>query len=178
MMERKNNQLGTLVDAILTSSKYKDVCQELITYIGAQELGKRRNVKEALKATKNKLHQVAGAYFDTREHYADWLYELSAAARSANRDKLLHVCRKIMSYHASTRERLPILDQFYAEIFSYLPPIHSVLDVACGLHPLAIPWMPLGEDTEYYAYDIYHGMMNFLHACLAIINTRDRKSVV
>ena len=82
-----------------------------------------------------------------------------------------------MGYHASTRERLPILDQFYAGIFSYLPPIHSVLDVACGLHPLAIPWMPLGEDAEYYAYDIYHGMMNFLHACLAIINMQGRTHV-
>ena len=176
-MERENDRLDTLVETILASSKNKDVCRELITDIASRELSKRRNAKEALKATKNKLHQVAGAYFDTREHYADWLYELSAAARSANRDKLLHVCRKIMSYHASTRERLPILDQFYAEIFSYLPPIHSVLDVACGLHPLAIPWMPLGEDTEYYAYDIYHGMMNFLHACLAIINTRGSAQV-
>jgi len=82
-----------------------------------------------------------------------------------------------MGYHASTRERLPILDQFYAGIFSYLPPIRSVLDVACGLHPLAISWMPLGEDAEYYSCDIYHGMMNFLQAYLAIINMRGSAQV-
>src|SRR5438093_8209835 len=170
MMERKNNQLGTLVDAILTSSKYKDVCEELITYIGAQELGKRRNVKEALKATKNKLYQVGGAYLDTRVHYTSWLTELRMAALSANRDNLLHVCTRIMNHHASTRERLPILDQFYAEIFTSLPPIHSVLDVACGLQPLAIPWMPLPEDAQYYACDIYQDMMDFLQIWMGIIN--------
>ena len=169
-MERKNDQLDTLVDAVLASSKYRGVSRELIAYIGAQELSKRRNMKEALKATKNKLHQVGGAYLDTRVHYASWLNELKIAALSPNRNNLLQVCTRIMNQHASTRERLPILDQFYAEIFTCLPPIRSVLDVACGLHPLAIPWMPLPEDTNYYACDIYQDMMDFLHKWMRIIN--------
>src|SRR5947209_13293349 len=111
-MERKNDQLDTLVDAIMASSKYKHVCKELITYIGVQELGKRRNVKEALKATKNKLHQVGGVYLDTGIHYTSWLNKLRIAAKSGNRDDLLRICTWIMSHHASTRERLPILEQF------------------------------------------------------------------
>jgi len=176
-MERKNDQLDTLVDAIMASSKYKHVCKELITYIGAQELSKRRNGKEALKATKNKLHQIGSAYLDSRVHYESWLNELRMAALSANRDNLLHGCTRIMNHHASTRERLPILEQFYSEIFTYLPPIRSVLDIACGLHPLAIPWMPLPEDAEYYACDIYQDMMDFLHKWMVIINMQGRTQV-
>src|SRR5437660_826020 len=167
-MERKNDQLDTLVDAIQASSKYKNVCKELITHIGAQELGKRRNVKEAIKATKNKLHQVGGAYLDTKVQYESWLSELRMAALTSNRDKLLHICTGIMNQHASTRERLPILEHFYSEIFTCLPPIRSVLDIACGLHPLAIPWMPLPE--EYHACDIYQDMMDFLHTWMGLIN--------
>jgi|SRR5579859_2387259 len=159
-----------LVDAVLASPKYKDICRELIARIASQELGKRRNAKEALKATKNKLHQVSGAYLETRVQYGGWLNELRAAAQSGQREDLLHVCARVMSYHASTRERLPILDRFYAEIFAHLPPIRSVLDVACGLNPLAVPWMPLAAGAEYYACDIYRDMMDFLQTWLKMIN--------
>jgi 16S rRNA (guanine(1405)-N(7))-methyltransferase len=68
-----------------------------------------------------------------------------------------------MRAHASTRERLGILETFYSTIFSVLPPVRSVLDVACGLNPLAIPWMPLAPGAAYYACDIYGDMVAFLN---------------
>ena len=132
-MERKNDQLDTLVDAMLASAKYKHVCKELITYIGAQELSKRRNVKEALKATKNKLHQIGSAYLDTRVHYESWLNELRMAAPSANRDNLLHVCTRIimlqpenayLSSSSSTRKYLPTFLQFAQYLISPVDFIH------------------------------------------------------
>ena len=49
-----------------------------------------------------------------------------------------------------------------------LPPIRSVLDVACGLNPLAIPWMPLAPDVHYYACDIYADMIAFLNGFFQI----------
>lgn len=171
-MDRENNRLDALVNAILASPKYRSICKELIRHIGAQELHKRRNLKEAIKETKNKLHQVAGAYLDSRANYPLWLNELKLAAQSGKRDNLLDVCAKIMSYHSSTRERLPILDQFYTEIFTSLPPIHTILDIASGLNPLAIPWMPLAENAQYYAYDIYSDMMDFLAEWMKIINVQ------
>src|SRR5437667_12248530 len=117
----REDELNSLVNAVLASPKYRSVYKELIRHIGAQELPKRHNLKEAVKETKNKLHQIAGAYLDSRGNYTVWLNELKMAAQSGKRDYLLDVCAKIMSYHASTRERLPILDQFYTEIFAYLP---------------------------------------------------------
>jgi len=170
-MDRKHDQLASLVNAVKASAKYRDINQELITRIAAQELSKGRSEKDAIKATKNKLHQVGGAYLDKREHYTRWLDDLELAARTGQRERLLELCRIIMSHHASTRERIPILEQFYTRIFRELPPIRSILDIACGLNPLAIPWMPLPENgIEYYAYDIYHGMMDFLQAWLGIMH--------
>ena len=177
-MDRENDQLASVVDAVLTSTKYRDVSQELISYIAAQELRKRRSVKDALKATKNKLHQVGGAYLDSKEHYARWLEELTLAARTGQRERLLELCSIIMDHHASTRERIPILTQFYTQIFRELPPIRSILDIACGFNPLAIPWMPLTEDDrEYYAYDIYHSMMDFLQAWSGILHVGGKAQV-
>ncbi len=155
-------QLGALVEAVLASTKYQEVSPDLVRTIGTQELAKRRNLKEALKATKNKLHQVGGAYLDGNHDYTHWINKLAMAIQQGSKTDLQQVSRHIMGHHASTRERLPILDEFYSTILADLAPIHSVLDIACGLNPLSIPWMPLVDDAHYYAYDIYQHMMDFL----------------
>ena len=61
-----------------------------------------------------------------------------------------------------------ILDRFYATTLADLAPIRSVLDLACGLNPLSIPWMPLAAGAEYYACDIYGDMVDFLNRYLAL----------
>ena len=157
-----NNDVDHLVNTVLASKGYREIAPSLIREIAAQELTKRRSLKEAIKATKNKLHQVSGAYLDGAENYSAWLLELHEAMSSGERDRLRAWCRQIMQHHASTRERLPILDQFYTEIFAHLPPIHSLLDIACGLNPLALPWMPLTKGATYLACDIQQDMMAFL----------------
>jgi 16S rRNA (guanine(1405)-N(7))-methyltransferase len=169
--------LEQAVQAVLGSAKYRHVSPALVWEIGRAELGKGRGTKEAIKAVKNKLHQVAGAYVEGRgdlasRPYERWLAELKDAGLSPDREALRGVCRQIMAHHASTRERLPVLDEFYSAIFDQLPPVHSVVDVACGLNPLAIPWMPLAPGAEYLAYDIYSDMMAFLGDFMALVGVR------
>ncbi len=170
MNNRAHLQLDQLTEAVLASPRYRSITSEFVRYIGAQELARRHNLKEAIKATKNKLHQVGGAYFDSPPRYTVCLDELRQASQLGSREHLLHVCARIMSYHSSTRERLPILEQFYSTILADLPPINSVIDIACGLHPLAMPWMPLGEGAQYYAYDLYQDMMEFLNECMPLLH--------
>jgi 16S rRNA (guanine(1405)-N(7))-methyltransferase len=52
-----------------------------------------------------------------------------------------------------------------------------VLDIACGLNPLAIPWMGLADGAEYYAYDIYEDMVEFLQAFMALTPVKGRAVV-
>ena len=47
-----------------------------------------------------------------------------------------------------------------------------MIDVACGLHPLAIPWMPLAGPATYYAYDMYQDMTDFLNECLSLLHVQ------
>lgn len=171
-MKNAVSDLDRLVQAVLQSPKYKNVCPDIIRNIGIRELAARRSWKEALKATKNKLHQVGGAYFDTNMRYAQWLDELKEAAQMGDDALLRQICMEIMKHHSSTRERLAILDQFYTSTLSKLPPVQSVLDIACGLNPLAIPWMGLGKDIQYYAYDIYTDLAVFLSEYIAVIGVQ------
>jgi 16S rRNA (guanine(1405)-N(7))-methyltransferase len=169
MDEVDNQQVDRLTEAVLASSKYKSIDVDFIRYIGMQELFRHRNLKEAIKSTKNKLHQVGGAYQASTPRYSVWLDELKFAKRSGNEEHFLDTCKWIMQYHSSTRERLPILEQFYSTIFANLPPINSIIDIACGLHPLAIPWMPQSAHVQYFAYDIYEDMVGFLNESLALM---------
>jgi 16S rRNA (guanine(1405)-N(7))-methyltransferase len=170
--------LAILVDTVRASPKYRSVSAELVRSIGARELAKRRPLKEAIKATKNRLHQVGGAYQERRIDYAACLDALRQAARSEDPDQWRSACRQVMGQHTSTRERLPILDQFYTRVLAGIGPIRTVLDLACGLHPLSIPWMPLADDVEYYAYDVYEDMVAFLNAFMALHGCRGRAEVV
>lgn len=173
-MSSPDERLADLIASVRASAKYQAVSEDLIRAVGRRELAARGSLKDAIKATKNKLHQVAGAFFDARPPYAAWLDLLRAGADPSaaqlgpdsahpRAQNLRAACQAIMRHHASTRERLPILEQFYRTIFATLPPAHSVLDVACGLNPLALPWMPLAAGATYYACDLYADMVEFLN---------------
>jgi 16S rRNA (guanine(1405)-N(7))-methyltransferase len=137
-------------------------------------LGKRRSYKEAVKATKNKLHQVGGAYQDAKIDYGRALARIAAADSGETRQAALLA---VMRLHTSTRERLPILAEFYAQTLAGLPPINSVMDVACGLNPLARTWMPLADNATYLAYDVYGDMIRFLAGYFALAGIPGRAEV-
>lgn len=163
--------LDDLLAEIRSTSKYAHVSDALIRRIGARELTVRRKFKEAVQETRNKLHQVGGLYQPGRMQYGAWLERIAAESPP---DAAL---REAMSHHASTRERLPILESFYERVFDGLPPVRSVLDVACGLNPLAVRWMPLAPEATYFAVDVYADMMQFLGAALPMLGVRARCEV-
>jgi 16S rRNA (guanine(1405)-N(7))-methyltransferase len=160
-------QVEELVREVGSSAKYRFVNPALVARIGAAELAKGRKFKEAVKATKNKLHQVGGAYLSDPPHYQGWLERLTEVR--SDPQTLKTVCREMMALHASTRERLTILDEFYETLIAELPPVGSVLDVACGLNPLAIPWMGLGPGANYYACDVYSDLVDFVGAFMGLM---------
>jgi 16S rRNA (guanine(1405)-N(7))-methyltransferase len=156
-------QIEELVIAVQKGADYRSISPSLIHRIGAQELAKGRSWKEAVKATRNKLHQVGGAYQEQKPDYSNWRDELDKIDPTQEPEKLKTFCRKVMQFHSSTRERLPELERFYAESLASLGPCRSILDIACGYNPLALPWLPLAADGTYYGCDIYADMVEFLN---------------
>ncbi|GAC1654092.1 MAG: 16S rRNA methyltransferase [Ktedonobacteraceae bacterium] len=178
MLKAHNSfSIDTVIEGVLSSANYKYVCPDLVRAIATQEVTKRRTLKEALKATKNKLHQVGGVYLDGSDDYGAWLDILRNTVQMEETNQLRNACKRIMSNHASTRERLPILDQFYSTLLAELGPISSILDLACGLNPLALPWLPLVEGGHYYAYDMYQHMMDFLEQWLLMLHVHGQAQV-
>jgi 16S rRNA (guanine(1405)-N(7))-methyltransferase len=178
-MNPPDDRLTSLVESIRSSAKYRRVSEDLIRRIGARELDRRRSLKEAMAATRAELHQIGGAYLDRGVHYQyqEWLAALREATRSGDPEALRQVCAAVMRQHASTRERLPILEEFFTTTLAGIAPVHRLLDVACGFNPLAIPWMPLAPDAEYYACDIYEDLIAFVNEFFSLLGVRGRAEV-
>jgi 16S rRNA (guanine(1405)-N(7))-methyltransferase len=156
------------VSKVRENPKYASIHEALIRRIACQEVAKRKDPRQVVKAIKNKLHQVGGAYLDRPVNYTHSLEELTSAFHQGQ-DQFRQACQQVMCYHSSTRERLPEIDHFYRTLIPELPPLRRVIDVACGLNPLAIPWMGLPADVEYIAIDIFGDMVSFLNQFFSLI---------
>ena len=145
---------GRIVDRVLRSARYRDVDRALLDRLAAEELPKARSADDAVKRVKRRLHQAVGAYRGARS--ADPLAPVRAAwAGDLNDPAFRAACADVMRRHASTAERLPHLDRFYERIWALAggPPA-SVLDLGCGLGPLALAWMGLPAEATYHAVDV------------------------
>ena len=164
--------LEQLVAEVQANPKYAAILPDYIKEIGRSELQKRHNLKEAVKETKSKLHQVTGVYFEGKHHYVSWLTLIKDARKTDDPDNLRHACKTILQHHTSTKERLSYLDGFYQTIFRLLPPFKTILDIACGLNPLTIPWMDLTPENEYYGWDVNTQMISFLAEAIQCFDVR------
>jgi 16S rRNA (guanine(1405)-N(7))-methyltransferase len=159
------SELELLTSEILASPKYGRLCEDVIRHVGAVELRKRSSLKGAVKATKGKLHQIAGSYLDARLDYGGWLEQLRVADAPGS---FKTMCRSVLSHQSSTRERLPLIEHFYAETLDSIAPVESVLDLGSGLNPLGAPWMPLSSNAVYRAHDVYVDMTDFIREFLPL----------
>ncbi len=157
--------LDAVVAAVLSSSKYRTVAPE---FVSAGRGGGTRQAPEAERRDQGDQEPAASGGGRVPERAAGLRRVAgSAAAAASDADERREVCRALMQTHASSRERLPILDEFYRETLAEIAPVRSVLDVACGLNPLAIPFMPLAEGATYTACDIYTDLADFLQSSVS-----------
>ena len=162
-----------IVNDILISPKYRNfpVVDETVRDLVTQEINKGLNPKQAKDIVRKKLHNITASYLGDPD-YSAAIVALQEAYVSLDQDALKIVCQDVMRTHISTRERLPFLPAMYEIIFSYTGNPEIILDLACGLHPLSIPWMGITSNTQYYAFDIHRIRVNFINQFLDLINMK------
>jgi len=161
--------LDVIVSAVASAKKYRTICEDTIRRIATHELAAtpHGNLKAAIKATKRQLHQIYGAFEQGFNYEA--AYRLLEAAYEAGADaEIKAACRHVLGQHSSTRERLPILERFYPAVFGVTGRPGSILDLGCGLNPLALPWLDLSPGIRYIALDIDAARIRFLNRYLAL----------
>ncbi len=137
-----------IVERVRRSARYRDVDASMLERLAEEELSRSRSIDDAVKRVKRRLHQAVGAFQGgTRDARPErlWTGDFADPAFRA-------ACAAALHGHASARERVPHLDRFYAGIWALTGTPSRVLDVGCGLAPLALPWMGIGDAT-YVAVD-------------------------
>ncbi len=194
--------ITAVVSAIKESKKYRDTSEATIRALAVEALQQYKKVKPAVKAVRVRLHSIMAPYLGDPD-YAAAATTLTTAYASHDPALIRQTCWEIMAHHLSTRERLPILSEFYQQIFAITGKPQTILDIACGLNPLALPWMELlpepvhptaqaglltepaeggtvgGPATaeppiEFYAYDIHEPRIHFLNHFLVLNGLRPR----
>ena len=115
-------------DALLklqNSRNHKALCPKAVERVFLQALARYPCLKEADKAARDQLHQIAGAFLRTGE--------VKRARNLLDRGAPVEA---LLALHASTRER-PGWREIYGRIFEKAAPAH-VVDLACGLNPLCL----------------------------------------
>ncbi len=153
-----------LTAKLLDSRKYRSMkmpaatINDLITQ--AQTI--TSNPREVEQIVREKLHNLTATYLGDPD-YATYSQKLDEACQKGDPTEIRQLCRELLSSHASTRERLPLLDDFYPRLFTHVGNPATIMDLACALNPFALPWMGLSAGTRYYAYDIHQPRLDLIN---------------
>jgi len=160
--------LNALVAELRSLRKYRDLDlpEETVRDLLMQELPHYRSERDALKAVRQKLHNIVAPYLGDPDYTAAEAQLVTA--QTAGPEAVRTACAEIMGAHASTRERVPLLGEFYPRLFSLTGTPRVILDLACGLHPLGLPWMGLPEGAEYHAYDLHRPRVGLINRFLEL----------
>ncbi|MCA1572519.1 MAG: 16S rRNA methyltransferase [Chloroflexi bacterium] len=163
-----------IVERVLRSSRYRDVDRSLLSRLAEEELPRARNADDAVKRVKRRLHQAVGAFRGAARRpdaiAAAWSGDLAGRV-------FRQACADALRAHASTRERVAHLDEFYAPIWSITGSPRSVMDLGCGLHPLGLPWMGLAPDATYLASDVDRRPLAIVTSFLDLVGQPHRVEV-
>jgi 16S rRNA (guanine(1405)-N(7))-methyltransferase len=109
--------------------------------------------KKLNKELKKELYEIHSNYYKNF-NYALALNELKKSQGKETHEKLLK------KYDSS---RFIVLKDLYEKIFRITGEPRVLIDLACGLNPLTLPWMNLAKNCEYYCYDLEQNLIDFLN---------------
>ena len=118
---------------LLKSKNYRDICPDTVRRVWGECAGKYKKPKDAEKAAREALHGITGAFMTPGE-----ARQLAYDMQAWHVDRTDLNLERMLSRHASTRERLPLkdTDALYTRVFDITGRPRSVLDLACGVNPL------------------------------------------
>lgn len=121
------------LEKLLAAKNYRDVCPDTVRRVWNECAGRYKKQKDAEKAAREALHGITGAFMTPQE-----ARQLAWDMQAWHVNKTDFDLERMLSRHASTRERLPLsdMDAMYARIFAATGRPRSVLDLACGINPI------------------------------------------
>jgi 16S rRNA (guanine(1405)-N(7))-methyltransferase len=153
-----------MIDDVQNSRKYRDLDlpDAFLRDLIESETRQTQNKAKVKENFRKKLHEVIAPYLEDIDYAQESRKLITLNQSKMSETELKTYAKDLMRKHASTRERLPHLEAFYAEIWAHIGHVESVLDLACALDPLALPWYNNPSLKTFCAIDIHQPPLTFL----------------
>lgn len=162
----EDNAVNDVTEAVLGSRRYRGVAPALVRRLAAEALQRHPGDRSAArKTTQRQLHQLFGAYLPGKPR---WHRLLRTIQQAGDRAAAQDACRRAMSAHASTAERQRVLDDYAPLLAQVAGPTDRVLDLACGLGPLAWAFVDHAP-AALHCVDVGTEMLGFLGEALTAL---------
>lgn len=156
------DSIDVIVDKIIHMPKYKgvDIPVGTIRSLAEKCAPASKNAADLEKRVRGKIHNIVASWLGDADY--------DQAKAEFNRIKgepeaVKEFSRQTLMLHSSTKERGLDLALFYQVLFEQIGKADRIADLACGLHPLGLPYMGLPKDAAYYAYDLNKARADFLN---------------
>ncbi|VAW30952.1 hypothetical protein MNBD_CHLOROFLEXI01-4404 [hydrothermal vent metagenome] len=161
--------IAAVVTAVKQSRKYGDTSEATIRRLAESAIRQHKKPKKAIKAVRKQLHSIMAPYLGD-PNYTAVSQQLDQAFAQQDNERIRQLCLQSLDAHLSTRERLPIMADFYSQIFGITGQPRAILDIACALNPLALRWIlpDFTDQLRFYGYDIHEPRINFINHYLQL----------
>lgn len=161
-----DKEFSKLIDSVHNSHKYRDLGlpDAFLLDLINQNLSNSKNFSELKDNFRKSLHNVIAPYLEDIDYQAEIMNLESGLDDLSSEGALKNYCLKMMAKHASTRERIPHIQPFFDAIQAVIGEPESVLDLACALDPLCLPWIRLASKASFKAYDLNKPRIHYLQS--------------
>jgi len=152
------------INQIKVNRKYRhlELPDETILDVLRQAEKEGGSQKIIIQKARKKIHNIVAAYLGDI-NYTQAKKNLIDAFQTTDDKQKKQVCREILSQHDTTKERLVYYQAFFEFIITICGYPRTVLDLACGLNPFALPFSGFPNTTRYYAYDIHKPRVDLIN---------------
>jgi 16S rRNA (guanine(1405)-N(7))-methyltransferase len=134
-------------------SENKKLSVRLQTAARPEDIERLHEFREAVKNAKKEIYYNLRRYHHDKQAEKDLIDELERRIKLHRRiEEIEHVRDELLVMHSSTAERFEHYAAFYEELFRITLIPGTILDVACGIHPLSYPFKKR-DPSEYVAID-------------------------
>ncbi len=115
-------------------------------------LARTRAFRDAASSAREKIYYSLRRYRRDNEGAEADMAALAGLARDAPPPEREEAGRKVIMGHASTRERIENARAFYGQLFTLADGPRTIIDVGCGVQPLAFPFEGAGAGAAVELY--------------------------
>lgn len=156
---QRNDQI---LERVASSRKYRNlgIPVETIRDLITRASKKTADPDRIEEIVREKMHNLVAPYLGD----PDYLESSSTleALNFSDSGEVKGYCTGLLNSHSSTRERLPLLDYFYTQLFALTGVPGSIQDLACGLNPFSLPWMNIPRMTIFRVFDLQKPRMKLI----------------